>query len=216
MGEERLGVLGGYKELHYSLGWVGIQAPHDSSKIFPSIPASGKIQAGHFLVSTGYRNAEEGTSSFTSLLTHRLQVLGYFPPYTLSNVVLISCDHRKTSFSFFFFPPGFHAWIALQESTGDWFDLQGANEQMENKCTELRPGHVHGLSNRQCAHRSLEIECACVLSSCPSPGTWLATTNPGLRVQLEWTSECALSNPTHTPALFSYCLCEVKLCFFTT
>lgn len=36
-------------------------------------------------------------------LTRCLQIPGHFPPYTLSNVVLISCNHKKTNFRIFFF-----------------------------------------------------------------------------------------------------------------
>ena len=36
-------------------------------------------------------------------LTRCLQIPGHFPPYTLSNVVLISCNHKKPNFRIFFF-----------------------------------------------------------------------------------------------------------------
>jgi hypothetical protein len=65
-----------------------------------------EFQQAIFWISTRYRNAEEGTSSFMSLLTCCLQVLGYFLPYTLSNVVLISCDLKKNLQHIFF---SFHA-----------------------------------------------------------------------------------------------------------
>lgn len=51
-------------------------------------------------------------------LTHCLQIPRYFPPYTLSNVVLISCNHKKPNFRIYIFF-NFCAGITLQGPTGD-------------------------------------------------------------------------------------------------
>lgn len=124
--------------------------------------SQNKLQQARFWISSVYHKADKGILSVMFLLTHCSQGLGHFLHSTLSNVILISCEHTHTHihkitiqgyfclFAFvlsFFFFPSYHAWIVLQEHTG-FFEPLRCKKHINNK----NVGHEH--SKRQCSHTS--------------------------------------------------------------
>lgn len=58
--------------------------------------SQNKLQQARFWISSVYHKADKGILSVMFLLTHCSQGLGHFLHSTLSNVVLISCEHTHT------------------------------------------------------------------------------------------------------------------------
>lgn len=78
------------------------ETSHDS-RIFPYIPSLRKNSSRPVSGSAQDIAVQMKTPNRSPLLTRCLQISGYFPPYTLTNVVSISCNHKKTNFRIFFF-----------------------------------------------------------------------------------------------------------------